>query len=130
MKSDIIHATIALDRLPVTCIVGILGHERTTEQEIFLDIRLVLDATDAIAGEDIDATVDYAALADDLTEFVKAEKFLLIETMAARCGQRILANHARVESVDVTVNKPQAVPRAAGTRVQVKLARTESSAQA
>jgi 7,8-dihydroneopterin aldolase/epimerase/oxygenase len=118
-----IHATIALDRLPISCIVGILGYERVTEQEIFLDVRLGLDATDAIAGEDVDATVDYAALADDLTEFVKSEKFLLIETMAARCGQRILARHARVESVEITVNKPQAVPRAAGTWVRVALTR-------
>lgn len=123
MNAHAIHATIALDRLPISCIVGILGYERVTEQEIFLDVRLGLDATDAIAGEDVDATVDYAALADDLTEFVKSEKFLLIETMAARCGQRILARHDRVESVEITVNKPQAVPRAAGTWVRVALAR-------
>jgi dihydroneopterin aldolase len=116
-------AVVALDRLPVTCIVGILPHERIAEQEVFLDVRLRLDATRAVLDEEVEATVDYAALADDLEAFVKAGKFLLIETMAARCAQRILAEHRQVEHAEVTVHKPQAVPRAAGTWVRVEFAR-------
>lgn len=118
-----VRATVALDRLPVTCIVGILPSEREEEQEIFLDVRLELDATRAVNEEDIESTVDYAALADDLEAFVKVEKFLLIETMAARCASRTLDLHPLVESVEVTVNKPQAVPRAGMTWVRVALSR-------
>ncbi len=118
-----VRATVALDRLPVTCIVGILPNEREELQEIFLDVRLELDATRAVNEEEIEATVDYAALADDLEAYVKVEKFLLIETMAARCASRILDLHPQVEAAEITVNKPQAVPRAAMTWVKVSLTR-------
>lgn len=121
MNTAPILATVALDRLPIPCIVGILPRERLDEQEILLDVRLELDVTEAVEREEIDATVDYAALADDLTEFVISEKFLLIETMAARCARRILEGHPRVRKASITVNKPQAVPRAAGTWVRVEL---------
>lgn len=120
------NAIVALDRLPVTCIVGILPAERVTPQEIFLDVRLQLDVSEAVETDEVEFTVDYAELADDLTEFVIEQRFQLIETMAARCGQRVLENHPLVEWCEIVVNKPHAVPRAGGTWVSVESYRDEA----
>jgi dihydroneopterin aldolase len=118
-------ATIALDRLPVTCIVGVLPHERGHEQQIFLDVRLRIDADEAIRHEEVASTVDYAELAEDLTEYVRHECFRLVESMAAACVRRIMSEHDRVLWAEVTVHKPKAVPAAHDTWAQVECARED-----
>jgi len=120
------NAIVALDRLPITCIVGILPEERVNLQEIFLDVRLQVDVSEAVETEEVEFTVNYAELADELTEFVIEQRFQLIETMAARCGQLVLANHPRVDWCEIVVNKPKAVPRAGGTWVSVEVYRDEA----
>lgn len=111
--------TIELERLAVRCIVGILPFERVTEQDVFLDIAMDLDFAPASNSEHVTDTVDYAALAVDLSLLVRERKFQLIETMAESCAELVLDSRACVERVRVTVHKPAAVPQAMDTRVRV-----------
>jgi dihydroneopterin aldolase len=115
--------TIELDRLGVRCIVGIHPFERVQEQDVFLDIAMDLDFAPAAASENVRDTVDYSALAEDLSALVRERKFQLIETMAETCALRVLATHPDVDRVRVVVHKPAAVPGAADTRVRVERVR-------
>jgi len=112
--------TIELERLAVRCIVGIHPFERVQEQDVFLDIAMDLDFSPAAASENVRDTVDYSALAEDLSALVRDRKFQLIETMAEACAFRVLGTHPGVERVRVAVHKPAAVPEAADTRVRVE----------
>ena len=103
---------IRLCELRVTCIVGVLPHEREREQDIFITVELDHDFAAAAASEDVAATVDYAALADDLSAWIRARKFRLIETLAVEGCARILARSPGVSRVRLTVEKPEAIAAA------------------
>ncbi len=122
-------ATIALEYLPVRCIVGILPQERGREQQIFVDARLTLDATEAIRQDSITETVDYAEIAEDLREYVRHECFSLVETMAASCARRILSEHGKILAAEVTIHKPGAVPAARDVWAKVSMTREELPVQ-
>jgi dihydroneopterin aldolase len=115
--------TIELERFAVRCIVGIHPFERVQEQDVFLDIAMDLDFAPAAASENVRDTVDYSALADDLSSLVRDRKFQLIETLAEACALRVLCTHPRVDRVRVAVHKPAAVPGAADTLVRVERVR-------
>ncbi|MEE6273599.1 2-amino-4-hydroxy-6-hydroxymethyldihydropteridine diphosphokinase [Georgenia sp. MJ206] len=86
---------------------GVLPHERTDGQTFRADVVLHLDTRPAARTDALDATVNYAAVAEDVVAVLAGEPADLTETVAARLAERVLAR-AVVCAVDVTVHKPQA----------------------
>ncbi len=86
---------------------GVFDAEREDGQEFVVDVVLGLDTRPAAASDDLNATVDYAELAERLAAEVSADPVDLIETLAQRLADLCL-HHAQVAEVDVTVHKPQA----------------------
>lgn len=105
--------TVLIRDLEIRCIIGILPHERVQPQSLFLDIDLDLDLAPAAAGEDVNRTVDYAAVSHWLTERVVRRGYRLVETLAVESCRGILQRHPQVARVAITVKKPAAVPSAA-----------------
>lgn len=83
---------------------GVLESERRTGQEFVVDLELTLDFP---ASDDLVETVDYGEVAQLVTGIITGEPVNLIETLAQRIAERVLADRA-VKSVQVTVHKPQA----------------------
>jgi dihydroneopterin aldolase len=103
---------IAVQDLKVRCIVGVNLRERKVEQDLFLDLRIETDFAEA-AGTDLLAhTVDYTAMAEMLTEFIRREKFKLIETLAERACALLCAEWPQIRRCRVTIKKPGALPKA------------------
>ncbi|MCI0689575.1 MAG: dihydroneopterin aldolase [Sporichthyaceae bacterium] len=86
---------------------GVYDHERVDGQEFIVDLVLSLDTRAAAASDDLSATVDYGALAAGVVAVIEGEPVNLIETLAQRIAERCLAEPA-VDTVEVTVHKPQA----------------------
>ena len=86
---------------------GVFQHERENGQEFVIDLRLHLDLADAAASDDVVDTVHYGELAHQVAAVVAGEPVNLIETLAHRIADVVLAD-ARVNVVDVTVHKPHA----------------------
>ncbi|MCC3762471.1 dihydroneopterin aldolase [Glycomyces sp. TRM65418] len=86
---------------------GVFDHERAAGQDFIVDVSLRASTAEAAASDDLEHTVDYGALADTLAAIVAGEPVNLIETLAERLADACLALD-RVESVVVTVHKPQA----------------------
>lgn len=97
--------TISLTGLRARGFHGVLEHEREQGQEFVVDAVLVVERHDT--ADDLGTTVDYGALATDLTEDVRADPVDLIETLASRLVARCLACEG-VRSATVTVHKPAA----------------------
>lgn len=116
---------IELERLKITCIVGILPFERVEEQDVFVDLAMTVDFAAPSASEHIGDTVDYSAIAREVSELVRSGRFQLIETMVERIASHVLDAHALVERVRATVHKPAAVPQALDTRVSVERSRSD-----
>lgn len=103
---------IALTGLRVHGRHGVFAHEKRDGQQFLVDIIAWLDLTPAATSDQLAETVDYGGLADLAAEIVGGEPCDLIETVAARIADRVLADQ-RVQRVEVTVHKPAApIPRA------------------
>ena len=86
---------------------GVLPDERVQGQDFVVDVLLDVDLSRAAASDDLAHTVSYAEVAADVVALVEGEPLDLIETLAARVADAVLARPL-VEAVEVTVHKPQA----------------------
>lgn len=86
---------------------GVFEFEREQGQEFVIDVALSLDVARAAASDDVADTVHYGELAERLARIVEGDPVDLIETLAVRLADDVLTD-ARVDSVTVTVHKPQA----------------------
>ena len=98
---------ITLIGLRASAFHGVLEHERRTGQVFIIDVTVWLDLEAAAAGDDLDLTVHYGELAEEVVAAVETEPVDLIETVAERVANVALA-HAPVQRVEVTVHKPSA----------------------
>jgi dihydroneopterin aldolase len=87
---------------------GVLDHERRDGQEFVVDAVFWLDTRPAAAADDLDKTVDYAAVATRLAAIVSGEPVSLIETLADRLATACLATAEAAREVEITVHKPHA----------------------
>ncbi len=86
---------------------GVFDFERRDGQEFIIDLVLGLDTRPAAENDDLQETVDYGTLVDDVRSAVAHDPVDLIETLAQRIADVCLLN-ALVEDVEVTVHKPHA----------------------
>lgn len=59
-------------------------------------------------SDDLDGTVNYAAVADTVVAAIESGPYQLIETLARHIVTDVLASQPLAQSVTVTVHKPQA----------------------
>jgi dihydroneopterin aldolase len=102
---------------------GVLAEERERGQRFLVDLEVHLDLAPAGADDDLSRTVDYSVLAQEVLGVIEGEPQQLIESVAHRVAQRALA-HAAVESVRVTVHKPEAPVGVRFSDVSVSMVRT------
>lgn len=86
---------------------GVFDHERRDGQDFLVDVEMSLDLTRAAKTDDLAHTVHYGEVAADVVAVIEGEPRDLIETVAGQIADRVLARPL-VESVQVTVHKPQA----------------------
>ena len=86
---------------------GVFEHERRDGQEFVIDLVLGMDTRAAARSDDLQETVDYGTLVEEVRTAVANDPVDLIETLAQRIADVCLL-HAQVEDVEVTVHKPHA----------------------
>ena len=107
MSDDHTADRIVLTGLRATGHHGVFEHERAEGQVFVIDVTVHLSLREAASSDDLDDTVHYGVLAENVVAAVEADPVDLIETVAERVAGVALA-FTRVESVDVTVHKPSA----------------------
>ena len=86
---------------------GVFDFERRDGQDFVIDLTLGMDTRPAATSDDLQDTVDYGTLVDEVRSAVENDPVDLIETLAQRIADTCL-QHAAVEDVEVTVHKPHA----------------------
>jgi 7,8-dihydroneopterin aldolase/epimerase/oxygenase len=104
---------------------GVFDFEREQGQRFVADVVCILDLGPAAASDDLQHTVDYGALAADVVADLEGEPLNLIEALADRIAATCLRRPA-VQSVEVTVHKPEAPMPVPVTDVAVTLTRSKS----
>ena len=104
---------IFINGLAVDAVIGVYDWERDIRQRLIIDVDMGWDISVAALNDDLDATLNYAAVSQRITDYVSASSFGLVETLAERLAAVIMAEFA-VPWLRLRINKPGAVPEAAG----------------
>ncbi|HLA75306.1 MAG TPA: dihydroneopterin aldolase [Gammaproteobacteria bacterium] len=99
---------IYLHDLKIDTVIGIFEWERRVKQSVIIDLDMATDIGKAAASEDIADTLDYKAIAKRLIDFVGDSNFQLVETLAERIAEIVLAEF-NVQWLRLRVNKKGAV---------------------
>ncbi|WP_373187592.1 dihydroneopterin aldolase [Halopseudomonas sp.] len=99
--------------LAVEAVIGVYDWERTILQPLVLDLEMGWDIRVAAAGDDLGATLDYAAVSQRVLDFVAASQFLLVEALAEHVAALIMHEFS-VPWLRLRVTKPGAVSEASG----------------
>ena len=101
-----------MDRITLTGVSavghhGVFDFERRDGQPFVVDAVLHTDFSKAAETDDLQYTAHYGEVAELITSHIEGEPLNLIEGLAVRIADGILANY-NVAAVDVTVHKPKA----------------------
>ena len=100
-----------IEQLKTCAIIGTLEHERTSKQEIFIDIEFEYDASKPAESDDLFQAVDYSAITEKVLKFVEASQFYLLEKLVAKVLE-IVASFDPIQKASVSISKPNAIPQA------------------
>jgi dihydroneopterin aldolase len=96
---------IEIRDLRVLGVHGVLAEEQERAQPFSLDLVAWVDMTAAGRSDDLADTVDYGALAQVASDLVSGQSFRLLEALAGRVADALLACDPRLHAVEVTVRK-------------------------
>ena len=120
---------ITLTGLRASAFHGVLEQERRTGQVFIIDAVVYLDLAAAAATDDLDQTIHYGELAEEIVSAVESDPVDLIETVAERVAQVVLA-HKAATATTVTVHKPSAPISVPFEDVSVTITRTATIGKA
>jgi dihydroneopterin aldolase len=102
---------------------GVEPSEREYGQDFLIDLECELDMSEAARTDLIENTVDYAVLIDVVKRIVETETYFLLEALARRLIEAVLAK-PRVESVSVAISKPEVAAQTGVEKVEVRMGRS------
>ncbi|RKR75704.1 dihydroneopterin aldolase [Frondihabitans australicus] len=86
---------------------GFFDYEKQQGQLFVVDVTVEIDAIESASSDDLDKTVHYGVLAEQIVHDIEHEPVDLIETLAERIAATVLS-HPAARSTSVTVHKPEA----------------------
>lgn len=87
---------------------GVNPEEKRDGQRFILDVTLSADLGAARQSDDLNDTVNYAAVRKTIQRAFTAESYDLIERAAQVVCEAVLREHPRVESINLLLKKPEA----------------------
>ena len=99
---------VFINDLRIETIIGIYDWERKVKQTISLDLEMGTDIRKSAATDAIEDTLNYKAVAKRLIVFVGDSEYQLVETLAEKITDIVLAEFD-VPWLKLTVRKPGAV---------------------
>lgn len=85
---------------------GVMQEEHRVGGRYEVDVSVGLDFEDAALHDDLDRTVNYEQVYEFVRRLVTENNFYLIEKLAYRIAHTVLDAYPDVESIEVTVRKP------------------------
>lgn len=109
---------IRITDLALRTIIGVYDWEREKKQDIIVNIELEFDGTKAAESDQLDDTVDYKTIKQNIIQMVEASSFGLLEKLASEVLKIVLAD-AKVQSATVRIDKPGALRFTKSVSVEV-----------
>lgn len=99
---------IEIDKLKIFCNHGVYDEEKANGQNFYVSARLYTDTAKAACNDDLNFSVNYAEACHKITAFLKNNNFDLIETVANRLCDYLLAEYEIIRAIELTIHKPEA----------------------
>jgi dihydroneopterin aldolase len=113
---------VFIEGLEIETVIGIYDWERKIRQSLVFDVEMGFDNRVPAASDAIADTLDYKAVSKRLIAFVSESSFQLVETLAERCADLILAEFP-VRQLRIKLSKPGAVRGAKAVGVIIERSR-------
>ena len=84
---------------------GTNAHETELGQRFFLDIEMFADLSEGIFSDELEKTVNYKSVFEDIRHIAQNERFHLLESLADHIACTILEKY-NLERVIIRVRKP------------------------
>ena len=102
---------------------GVHAAEQEVGQRFIVDVELALDLAPAGQSDDLNQTVDYGLVYEQVRAIIEGPPRRLLEAVAERVAAALLTANAPVEAITVTIHKPSAPIRAATVTASVTIER-------
>ena len=99
---------ITLRGITATGYHGVFPEERRDGQPFIVDLVLFTDLGPAAATDDLTLTAHYGEVAELVVRMIEGEPLNLIEALAGRIGDAVLAAFPVLAATEVTIHKPKA----------------------
>ena len=99
---------IDISELLIRGIVGIKKEERIKKQDIIINVSIHADLKKACLSDQIDDTIDYKTVKNEIIKLVESSNYFLVERLAEKIAETCL-RHKQVEKVKINVQKPGAL---------------------
>lgn len=102
---------VYVEGLNVSTVVGVYSWEQKIKQRLVVDVEMACDTRLAAKSDDIQFSIDYAAVCQRVIEHIEKGRFALVERVAEEVANLLLSQFD-VAGVRVRINKPDAIPQA------------------
>jgi len=111
---------VFIRQLIVPALIGVHPHERTQTQSLTIDLELATDITAAAATDDLVHALNYAAVREEILNYVKQTQFQLIETLAEKLAAYLQSTFSVVWLRLSITKKPADITDAFGVGVVIE----------
>ena len=116
--------------LSVSGILGINPDERVHRQEILINATLFADTRPAAASDEISDAVNYRTVTKRLIAHIERGEPMLVERLASELVGICFDADDRIEEVEMTVEKPDALRHARSVGITIRRTRGEGGEHA
>lgn len=115
---------IIIKNLELYCYHGVNPEEKEEGQVFVFTVEASLDLSLPCNSDNVDDTVSYAKMVKTIRRVAESEKNDLIERVAQRVADALLEEYEKIDSLVITLKKPQAPIKADFDYVAVQIERT------
>mgnify|MGYP001567427926 CR=1 FL=1 len=101
--------------ISISASVGVTQKELRVKQKIIIDIEIAKDISKAAETDNLQHTINYVDVTNDIKSLVSGKEYKLIETLTEDVAQTVLAKY-NPEAVTVKVHKPEIASMKLGIR--------------
>ena len=117
---------VFISEMRVDTVIGVYDWEREIRQTVVIDLEMSCDCARAAESDSVEDTLDYKAIGKRIIAFVRSSEFHLVETLAHRLAQTLIAEFA-IGWLRLKVDKEGALRGARGVGVIVERGTPDAS---
>ena len=97
---------IFIEGIELPCALGVTEAERGMRRPVRIDLELGVDIAAAGRSDELEDTLDYAAVHARLVDVVSGRPHMLVEALAQRAIDALFADFAAIDWICIEVRKP------------------------